>query len=416
MNSQKETTDTTREQDVVELAQTPAALTSEIIETKAEPQKEAARKPAPRTSKKELGMLAKSASEFAKKQLAPDREENDKFPFGPYFDHVLEKAFGVDFFHILLPESMNGMNQGLSALSVTLANICQEDSSLGGVMFTTAAAQELMFAAGTAAEVEKIASKTTVNEFVIGLPVFNNPSEVKHIAQYKKAGETYTLSGNLEYMVLGGMAKQALIPASSLGSSKFSYFLVDLTQSSVMKSEPILSLGLHACPAVDLTLSNAKGVLIGDEGNGSVYFEKMADRMHVAAAAMSLGIMKGSFKEAFDYAKKREQGGHTIINWSEVKMLLSNMAIKITNAEMILERACKAVDSQEPRWEARSRAAALHIQEMACELTTDGIQLLGGVGYMKDFGQEKRFRDAKHVQALLGIAPVKKIKFIENMI
>jgi hypothetical protein len=35
---------------------------------------------------------------------------------------------------------------------------------------------------------------------------------------------------------------------------------------------------------------------------------------------------------------------------------------------------------------------------------------------MKDFGQEKRFRDAKHIQALLGIAPLKKIKFIEKMI
>jgi alkylation response protein AidB-like acyl-CoA dehydrogenase len=167
---------------------------------------------------------------------------------------------------------------------------------------------------------------------------------------------------------------------------------------------------------VDLTLSNVKGTLIGEEGKGSVYFEKMADRMHAAAAAISLGIMKGSFREAFDYAKKREQGGHTIINWSEVKMLLANMAIKISNAEMVLERACKAVDSHEPKWETRARAAALHIQEMACDLTTDGVQLLGGVGYMKDFGQEKRFRDAKHVQALLGITPVKKIAFIENMI
>ncbi len=374
------------------------------------------RKPAPRTSKKELALLSKAASEFAKKQLAPDREKNDTYPFGPFFDEVLDKAFGLDFFHILLPETMNGMNQGISALAVTLDPICQEDSSLGGILFTTAAAHELMFAADATQELGRLAGQTAVRDFLVAMPVFNNPAEVRHLADVRRTADTFVLSGNLEYLVLGGMARQALVPASSPGSSAYSWFLVDLDQDGVTKSEPILSLGLHACPAVDMTFAGVKGTLIGEEGKGSDYFDKMAGRMHAAAAAMSLGIMKGSFREAFDYAKKREQGGHTIINWSEVKMMLSNMAIKITNAEMILERVCKAVDLQEPKWEARSCAAALHIQDMACDLTTDGIQLLGGVGYMKDFGQEKRFRDAKHVQALLGIVPVRKISFIETMI
>ena len=419
MNSQKEATVITLEKEVVEFSPTPAHTPAEKKQGPSEVKKESkdsARKAAPRTSKKELGMLIKAASEFSKKQLAPDREENDKYPFGPFFDDVLQKAFDVDFFHILLPENMNGMNQGLSALSVTLDQICQEDSSLGGIIFTTAASQELMFAAGAIAELEKIATKTTVKDFLIGLPVFNNPSEIRHLAQARKTGDSYSLSGTMEYMVLGGLAKQALIPASAPGSSRFSYFLVDLEDKGISKSEPILSLGLHACPAVDLTLSNVRGTLIGEEEKGAVYFEKMADRMHVASAAMATGVMKGSFREAFDYSKKRDQGGQKIINWSEVKMLLSNMAIKISNAEMIVERACKAADSQEPRWETRSRAAAIHVQDMACDLTTDGIQILGGVGYMKDFGQEKRFRDAKHIQAFLGITPVKKIRFIENMI
>ncbi|MFP3981639.1 MAG: iron-containing alcohol dehydrogenase [Desulfobacterales bacterium] len=63
-----------------------------------------------------------------------------------------------------------------------------------------------------------------------------------------------------------------------------------------------------------------------------------------------------------------------------------------------------------------SRAAALHIQEMACGATTDGVQVMGGMGYMKDCGQEKRMRDAKHVQVLLGIVSLKRIRFLEKMI
>ncbi|MBI5550276.1 MAG: acyl-CoA/acyl-ACP dehydrogenase [Desulfobacterales bacterium] len=361
-------------------------------------------------------MMAKAANEFALKQLAPNREENDKYPFGPYFADVVQKAFELDFFHIMLPEALNGMNLGISALSTVLESICREDSSLGGIIFTTVAAQEILRQAGADPALQRICDSQKAREFLIGLPVFNNPGEVRHLAQARWAAGQCTLSGRIEYMVLGGTAKQALVPVQTPGAAGFSYALVNMEEKGVRKSEPILSLGLHACPAVDVDFDGAKALPIGQEGQGGFYFDKMADRMHAAAAAMSVGQMKGSFREALDYAKKREQGGHAIINWSEVKMILANMAIKITNAEMILEKACQAADAQTPRWEAQSRAAALMIQEMACDVTTDGIQVLGGVGYMKDFGQEKRFRDAKHTQALLGIAPAKKIKFMNEML
>lgn len=365
---------------------------------------------------KELKMMAQAASEFATKQLAPNREEYDRYPFGPYFSDVVQKAFELDFFHIMLPEALNGMNLGISALGTVLQNICREDSSLGGIIFTTAAAQEIMRQAGTDQVLHRICDSRDVHGFLIGLPVFNNPGEVRHLAKAHWADGQCTLSGRLEYMVLGGLARQALVPVQTAGATGFSYALVDMEAKGVRRSDPILSLGLHACPAVDLEFDGVKALPIGKEGDGGLYFDKMADRMHAAAAAMSLGQMKGSFREALEYAKKREQGGHAIINWSEVKMILANMAIKITNAEMILAQACLAVDARTPRWEAQSRAAALMIQEMACDVTTDGVQVLGGVGYMKDFGQEKRFRDAKHTQALLGIAPAKKIKFMHELL
>ena len=65
-------------------------------------------------------------------------------------------------------------------------------------------------------------------------------------------------------------------------------------------------------------------------------------------------------------------------------------------------------------YESRISAAALHIAELACNATTDGIQILGGYGYMKDYGQEKRYRDARMVQALLGAVPLKKLDIIQK--
>ena len=53
-------------------------------------------------------------------------------------------------------------------------------------------------------------------------------------------------------------------------------------------------------------------------------------------------------------------------------------------------------------------AAAVHIGDIAADVTSEGIQLLGGNGYMKDYGQEKRMRDAKQAQSLLGSSPLRK--------
>jgi len=97
-------------------------------------------------------------------------------------------------------------------------------------------------------------------------------------------------------------------------------------------------------------------------------------------------------------------------------MLLAGMAIKAKVADLLVECAANAVDHEEPGWHLASRAAALQVQEMATVATTDGIQLLGGYGYMKDYGQEKRFRDAKQIQSLMGITPLRRLGYVQRVI
>jgi len=368
-------------------------------------------------SDRELKMLDKASAEFARKELAPARQENDACPFAPFFDGILKKAYDLDFFHVTLPETCGGIGQGITALCVILYNICREDSSLGGILFTNAAAQELLTAAQ---DDENLASITQSPESIAGCliaaPIFNNPTDIPYDAMAVKQNGGYQISGRVEYVAGGSISRHAVIPAKIDGANNYSLFLIDLSSDRVSVSDPIHSLGLHACPAVDITLNQASGRLLGESGRGQIYFEKMTDRMSAAAAAMSAGIMAGSFKEALAYSRGRFQGGREIVNWSEMRMILSDMAVKVKTAEGTVSRVCQAVDAQESGWQAYARAAAIDIQKNACDLTTDGIQVLGGVGYMKDFGQEKRFRDAKHVQALLGMVPMRKLRFIARLL
>jgi len=173
---------------------------------------------------------------------------------------------------------------------------------------------------------------------------------------------------------------------------------------------------LIACPAVDLKLAGVSGTLIGGEKEGAKCFDQASDRMHAAVAAIQCGIMKGSFQDALAYSQERLQGGWEIINWSGLRMLLAEMAVQAKVAEMVVSEAPLAVEQQDQQWNICARAAALHLSELACKLTTDGIQILGGNGYMKDYGQEKRFRDAKQVQAFLGMAPMRKLGLISALV
>jgi alkylation response protein AidB-like acyl-CoA dehydrogenase len=359
-------------------------------------------------------MLARAAAEFAGGELAANREEFDRFPFGPFFSTVLQKAFELDFFHITLPDSIGGVGMGIGALCAVLDNLCRQDASLGAVILTNCLAQEIILNAGNLNLLEGRAAKADkAQNFLLACPLFNNPSEIRHIATVIEKDGRCFISGKLEYLVLGGVANAAVVPAAPKGQQTYSYYLIELNQPSVSIGEPVLSLGLRCCPAVDAEFHMTEAVPLGKSGDGDALFRKAAAKLYVPAAAVSCGIMKGAFDEALLYADRREQGGRKIVEWSQMQMMLANMAVHIKIADMVVSEACREVDGKRKNWEQKALAAAIHIQETAVQVTTSGVQALGGVGYMQDFGQEKRFRDAKHIQACFGLTPMKKLRLFD---
>lgn len=373
------------------------------------------------TIKSELKSFEDLARSFAVKELVTGRKANDRYPFGPFFDSVIAKAYEVGLLGITVPEECGGTGQGISALCIILDHISAADASLSGIIFTNALAHEIMLSAGSKDVLKGIMEQAdSAGSVLIAYPAFFNPQESPLKLEAVKTNGTYILNGAIEYVVLGGLADHVLVPARIQGQDGYAFFLVnrDNRQSDrgLSRSAPIFSLGLHACPAVDLTFAGVEGTLIGKEVMGARYFDHASDRMHAAVAAMQCGIMKGAFQEALSYSQERFQGGWEIINWSALRMLLGDMAVQVKIADMAVSGAALAVEQQYPQWELSARAAALHLSELACKLTTDGIQILGGNGYMKDYGQEKRFRDAKQVQALLGLAPLRKLKLVNSIV
>jgi alkylation response protein AidB-like acyl-CoA dehydrogenase len=239
-----------------------------------------------RNIENEINLIRKSAAEFAQKALTLDRNEHDQYPFLKGIDDLMRQAYDLDFFHILLPDRFDGIDQGMEAFCVLLDEICREDASLGVSIFTNALAQQILLLAGADDLLKAIASNPkTFEDFLIAFPAMNNPSEVSHVSRAIVSGNGYLLSGKIDYLVLGNVARQAIIPAVINDEKAFSWFLIDLTKNNSVKSDPVLSLGVRACPAVDLTLYLAPSDIIGKPGDGAKYFDQLTLKMAAASAS-----------------------------------------------------------------------------------------------------------------------------------
>ncbi len=365
----------------------------------------------------ELRLLERTAQDFAAKELVDERVERDSYPFAPFFETVLVKAHDLGFLAVTLPEEMGGSGMSVTAMVLLLKDLCQADASLGAVIFTNALAMEIMRNAKAGEQLKQsVAQDAGFREALLAFPSFCDPGEIGNLADAKNMDGGFALSGSVDYVVLGNVAGHALLPARIAGSDGYSFFLVDLGGPGVTASAPVLSLGMRACPAVDLSLQGAPAAIVGEPGRGAAYFAEAAALMQLASAGMAAGVLRGSFQEALAYAEQRRQGGREIVNWSEVRMLLASMAIKLKTSDLCLAQACSDFEAENEGWSLAAAAASLYIQEVAVTATTDGIQVLGGNGYMKEYHQEKRFRDAQQIQALLGMAPVRRIKFIGRII
>jgi len=366
-------------------------------------------------SNEERLAFANLAKEIAAKKLAERREENDKYPFGELFTDAIKDAGVVGFYGINLPADHGGVGMNAGMVAVILEKLSEIDASLAGIVFTNAAALEILRAASESADVSEIyKSIKSLGATPLAFHSYEGPDEID-MPVANKTG-TSIIFGKMNYVPLGGIAEYAVLPAKKQGENGFSYYLIDLRDAGVQKSKPIVSLGLHACPAVVLTMEKVPALLVGTAGEGQKYFLSMRDQMSVCAAAMALGNMRGSLNDALIYTADRYQGGRQIIDWGQVRMMLANMAIETKIAEACLAAACQEMDCNMCGWERTAQAAAIHIGEMANRSCTDGVQLFGGNGYMKDYPQEKRMRDTKQIQCLLGRSLLRKMDYIAEII
>lgn len=305
---------------------------------------------------------------------------------------------------ICADERLGGLGQGAPALARVLEAISAVDASTATAIYAQAAAHQALACAELPMDAV-LRHAPELAEAWLAWPGFQAldegswPTVSVSLGGSGGRGAAATLSGDAAMLLLGGQAEWAVLPASAPDGTR-PLVLVDLRHPTVLRGAPIRTLGLVACGLADVRFAATPCLPLGVDA--AVAFERGAPLLAAGVIALQCGVMRGSLQTAQAYAADRQQGGGDLLGWGEVRRLLSLMHERLRAAQGLLAQALTAAQAGGAAPVLAAEYGALHASALACELTLDGVQLLGGNGYMRDYGQERRLRDARQLQSLLG--------------
>jgi alkylation response protein AidB-like acyl-CoA dehydrogenase len=229
---------------------------------------------------------------------------------------------------------------------------------------------------------------------------------IKTTATRKDGG--YLINGNKQFITNGGEADLYTIIAltdKEKGIRGASALLVEKNTPGFSFGREEKKLGIRASTTRELVFEDCfvpEENLINREGAGFTMTMKLFDRSRPGIGAQALGLAQGALEAALDYAKNRVQFGQPIISFQAVGHMLANMATDIEAARALVYATARTIDNGGKHFGMESAMSKVFPSDVAMKVTTDAIQIFGGVGYMHDYPVEKMMRDAKITQIYEG--------------
>jgi alkylation response protein AidB-like acyl-CoA dehydrogenase len=234
-------------------------------------------------------------------------------------------------------------------------------------------------------------------------------------------GDHWILNGVKRWITNAGESEYYTVMAvtdPSKRSKGISAFVVEKSDEGVSFGAPEKKLGIKGSPTREVYFDNVRipaDRMIGEEGTGFATAMKTLDHTRITIAAQALGVAQGAFDYAKGYVQERKQFGKAIADFQGIQFMLADMAMKISAARALTYQAAAASERLDKDLTFQGAAAKCFASDVAMEVTTDAVQLLGGYGYTRDYPVERMMRDAKITQIYEGTNQVQRIVMARNL-
>jgi alkylation response protein AidB-like acyl-CoA dehydrogenase len=374
----------------------------------------------------DLEELRASVRRLAEDKIAPNAaqaDENEQYPWESW--HAWHDS---GFAGLAFPEELGGQGAGFLAHAICVEEVARVCASSSIFTFISKLAMTPVLDHGGDELGRKYVSRVASGECQASycLSEADAGSDVAGIrTKAVRDGDHYVLTGRKLWITNAGVSDFYTVFAKTdpdAGHRGISCFVVEKDFAGFAVSKLEHKMGVRGSPTGEIVLDECvvpAENLIGEPGQGFAYAMGALDRSRPLVGAQALGIAQGALDLATGYLQERKQFGRRIAEFQGLQFMLADMATAVDAARLLVYRACALLDDGlggTPTTASASSMAKLFASDTAMRVTTDCVQLLGGIGYTKDVPAERFMRDAKITQIYEGTNQIQRVVIAKRLL
>ncbi|WP_420643002.1 acyl-CoA dehydrogenase family protein [Candidatus Leptofilum sp.] len=373
-------------------------------------------------------MIQQEARRFAQNEVAPVAEHHDQT--GEFPINTVRKMGELGFMGIEVPEDYGGIGMDTLAYSLALTEICKADASHGTVMSVNNSLYcHGILKFGTEAQIQNyvapVASGQKIGAYSLTEPMSGSDAgTMKSRAVLNEAGTHYVINGRKSWVTSAPFADYIVLFTMTQPEKKHrgvTAFLIETDHPGFERGKTEPKLGIRASATSEIIFDNYECPVenrLGEEGEGFKIAMTVLDAGRIGIASQALGIAEAALEASIAYAQEREAFGQKIGQFQMIQQKLADMKCRVDASRLLIYQAClakKAAKETGGRYSLEASMAKLYASETAMYVTTEAIQIHGGMGYSKEMPLERYFRDAKITEIYEGTSEIQRMVIARSL-
>ena len=338
-----------------------------------------------------------------------------------------EALVASDFFAPHIPQEYGGVGADALATCIVIEEVARGCASaslipavnkLGSMPLILAASEEVK-----ARYLPPLADGTAMFSYGLSEREAGSDTAAMSCRATDNGDGTFTLNGQKAWITNAGVSQfytvMAVTDPDGPRGGNISAFVVEKSDPGFSFGEPEHKLGIKGSPKCELLFDQCvipEDRMLGARGEGLKIALRTLDHTRVTIGAQAVGIAQGALDLATAYVKERRQFGKAVAQFQGVQFMLADMAMHLEAARQLVYVAAAKSERGEGDLPFFGAAAKCFASDVAMQVTTDAVQLLGGAGYVTDFPAERMMRDAKITQIYEGTNQIQRVVMARSVL
>lgn len=372
--------------------------------------------------------IQQAAREFAQREIAPiaaEFDESGEFPLA-----TVQKMGQLGFMGIEVPEEYGGVGMDTLAYVMAMIEISKADASHGTIMsVNNSLFCHGLIEYGTEDQKQRylrpVASGDKIGAYSLTEPMSGSDAgTMRSRARRHENGEYYVINGRKSWVTSAPVADFIVLFTMTDPEREhrgITAFLVESDQPGFERGKKEPKLGIRASATSEIIFDDYHCPVenrLGEEGEGFKIAMTVLDAGRIGIASQAVGIAEAALEASVEFAKEREAFGRKIGQFQMIQQKLADMKCRLEASRLLVYQAALAkmqAAQSGKRYTLESSMAKLFASEAAMWITTEAIQIHGGMGYSKELPLERYFRDAKITEIYEGTSEIQRLVIARNL-